>query len=121
MDQWPESDIGPPMPAQSIAWDLRHTARGITPLPQSPQTRQAVPMETPAQRSDATRDSDIALLAGPAMTLGSTMLLVALLGLPLLPGWADDYGPLVYFAVFLFLSLAARLLWWGIIVRRRSL
>jgi len=79
-------------------------------------------MEIPAQYRAATPDSDIAPLAGPAITIGSTMLVAALLGLPSLPGWADDYGQLlVYFALFLYLWLAARLLWWGIVVWRRDL
>ncbi|MBF6208270.1 hypothetical protein K8O92_25905 [Nocardia asteroides] len=62
---------------------------------------------------------DVLPLAVPAMLIASVMLVGALVGLTMLPGWAHDYGPeLVYSALLIYLGLALQLWWWGLTLWR---
>ncbi|MFE7799600.1 hypothetical protein [Nocardia sp. NPDC057440] len=76
--------------------------------PNRPNTRPQLP---PQRRID----DDLAPLGIPALTLGTILILTGLAALPLMNGWAGDYGPLmVYTAYLLYLSLTVALSVWGV-------
>ncbi|MFD0363002.1 hypothetical protein ACFQZZ_16280 [Nocardia sp. GCM10030253] len=59
-------------------------------------------------------DDDLAPLGIPALALGLMLIGAGLAFLPLMRGWAGDYGPLmVCTAYILYLSLAVALSVWG--------
>ncbi|MEV6426565.1 hypothetical protein [Nocardia sp. NPDC051463] len=60
-------------------------------------------------------DDELAPLGIPALALGMVLTCAGLALLPLMTGWAGDYGPLmVYTAYILYLSLTVALSVWGV-------
>ncbi|MGY4099131.1 hypothetical protein ACW2Q0_06165 [Nocardia sp. R16R-3T] len=54
-------------------------------------------------------------LAPLAVATGLILLIAAFATVTLMPGWAADYGAsLVYLAIFLYVTIAGRLTWWGV-------
>lgn len=70
-------------------------------------------MTTPHIR--VTQEPNVAALAPIALTTGLLMLIAALAAVGRIPGWATDYGTiLIAISIIVYLSIAGRLLGWGI-------
>ncbi|MEV6320259.1 hypothetical protein AB0M45_03525 [Nocardia sp. NPDC051787] len=68
----------------------------------------------PHEPSPDDRDTELAPLAPIALVLGLVMIVTGLLAVIEIPRWAVDYGILAVAACFLYLGVAAWLVYWGV-------